>query len=448
MAYDPLTAPLPSQPRPYPPTYWCATAGAPPSDDGPLQHAQETDIAIIGAGYTGLSCAYHLSKYYGCTVHVLEAHQPGWGCSGRNGSFMRPAIGRLSWADSVERFGPVLAKQHFTEAYQALATMRELIQQGDIDCDVQPDGWLKTAHQSSRIPSLQKEQQVMRDHFHYDTQLLHSAELQEYGLGGTEASAALLFPDAFSAHPLKIIFSLVQQARQAGAIVHSGSPVIAWDKEGATHCLTTPAGTLRAKHVVIATNGYSTERLHPCLKSRLMPVLSSIIVTRPLSDAEAQRSGFLTRNIITDTRKVLNFYRRLPDNRILLGSRGAIKESQHSQRKIQEHLLATLLKKFKGLEHLDVEYGWSGWVALSMDSMPRVHTVNTDRSISYAIGYNGSGTTASVYAGRILAHHLKGDGTISPLLNSPLPIFPFAPFRRLGQRAMFAYYKYQDTKSG
>lgn len=448
MAYDPLTADLPTQPRPYPATYWCATAGTPPTDDGPLLHAQDTDIAIIGAGYTGLSCAYHLTKHYRSTVHVLEAHQPGWGCSGRNGSFMRPAIGRLSWTDSVQRFGPELAKAHFTEAHRALATMRELILQGNIDCDIQPDGWLKTAHQPSRIPSLLTEQQVMRDHFNYDTQLLHQSELEEYGLGGAEASAALRFPDAFSAHPLKIIFSLVKQARQAGAVVHSKSPVISWHKEGATHYLRTPTGTLRAKHIVIATNGYSTEQLHPCLKSRLMPVLSSIIVTRPLSEDEIHHSGFRTTNIITDTRKVLNFYRRLPDNRILLGSRGAITESHQSQQKIQDHLLATLQKKFNGLENLTVDYGWSGWVALSMDSMPRVHTVNTDRSISYAIGYNGSGTTASVYAGKVLAHHLKSNAAISPLLNSPLPAFPFAPFRRLGQRAMFAYYRHLDNKTG
>src|SRR5699024_7562560 len=111
----------------------------------------------------------------------------------------------------------------------------------------------------------------------------------------------------------------------------------------------TPHGVVNAKHVVIATNGYSTEKLHPSLKARLMPVLSSIVVTRPFSPDELIKAGFTTTNIVIDTRKLLNFYRLLPDGRILLGSRGSITESPKDDFRISNDLLNTIKYKFPKL---------------------------------------------------------------------------------------------------
>lgn len=445
MGYDPLTADLPQTSQDYPDTYWRATAGNPPTVDAPVNGVIDTDIAIIGAGYTGLSCAYYLARKYGIRVHVLEAHQPGWGCSGRNGSLIRPAIGRMWWWECIKRYGPVRAKQIFQEAMAALNTMRELIADGNIDCDKQADGWLRVAHHPSRLGILNRERRALREAFGYDVNLLDRASLHEYGHAGAQAYGALHYPDAFSAHPLKLLFGLVQMARGAGAVIHGQSPVVDWQKRGSDHELVTPQGQVRARHVVIATNGYSTEKLHPSLKARLMPVLSSIIVTRPLSVLELVQAGFTTTDIATDTRKLLSFYRLLPDGRILLGSRGAITESGPAEARISRILLQTLKQKFPSLDNLSVDYHWSGWVALSMDSMPRVHSPQDQFGVSYAIGYNGSGTTASVHAGRLLADKLGDGKPIPDILDSPLPRFPFASFRRLGQRVAFMAYQIRDA---
>lgn len=446
MSYDPLKAELPRQSEDYRDTYWRATSNELPPDDGVLRDDVETDIAIIGGGYTGLSCAYYLASQYGANVRVLEAHRPGWGCSGRNGSFVRPAVGRNSWPENVEKYGVETSRLLFAEAMRALSTMRELIETGNIDCQKQPDGWLKVAHNPSRVAQLQRERRILSDVFDYDVEFLDADALRERCFNSAEAFAALRFPDAFSVHPLNVALGLVRMAREAGAVVHSASPVIKWTRDGATHHLATPTGVVRARHVVIATNGYSTERLHPSLKSRLIPILSNIVVTRPMSEEELQESGFTSTDVITDTRKLLNYYRRLPDGRVLLGSRGALQESRREDEKSKQMLLNTIKQKFPALRNITADYYWGGWVALTLDSMPRVHSPAEDRTVSYAIGYNGSGVAASVYGGRVLAEHLGGNKPIFPVLDTPIPKVPFAPFRRLGQRAAFVMYRYKDAR--
>src|SRR5690348_9023066 len=102
--YDPMFASSPGTGLARPPSYWSATAGPPPGDDGPAPGRVDTDVAIIGAGYTGLSCAYHLAKRYGTKAVVLEANEVGWGCSGRNGGFSRISLGRLSAGDMISRW--------------------------------------------------------------------------------------------------------------------------------------------------------------------------------------------------------------------------------------------------------------------------------------------------------------------------------------------------------
>lgn len=444
MAYDPLRADLPRQALDYPDTYWCTTAGDPPPDDGALAADTETDVAIIGGGYTGLSCAYYLARDYGIKAIVLEANRPGWGCSGRNGSFARPAIGRLGFAQWIKRWGVDGAREMFDETQRALDTVRELIAAGNIDCDQQPDGWLKVAHRADKVAAMEAEHKLLADVFGYTTELLDPTALGRAHFRGGEAHMALRFPKAFALHPLKFAFGIMRMARAAGARVHCGSPVMAWTREGGRHLLKTPRSTVRVRHVVIATNGYSTERLHRALNGRLIPVLSNVVVTRPMTDAEQRESNLVTTDVITDTRAVLNYYRRLPDGRVLLGSRGPIHENESTLR--QDNLLNMVRRKFPALRNITAEYCWGGWVALTMDQVPHVFRVEDDATVSYAIGYNGSGVAAAPHAGRLLARDLGGDESILPMISGPLPRVPFAAFRRVGQRAAFIWFRLQDGR--
>jgi gamma-glutamylputrescine oxidase len=447
--YDPLAARTPGTDLSHPPSYWSATAGAPPPDDGPVPSRSETEVAIIGGGYTGLSCAHFLAERYGIRATVLEANRPGWGCSGRNGGFARAAIGRRGYAEIIEQWGPATARRWFGESLAAVDTVRQLAARAGIACDLAETGHLKIAHRASRAPALAREAELLQREFEYPAEFLSAERVRDEHIGGAEAHGAMRFPDALAVHPLKLAFGVLSAARSAGAAVHSASPVLGWSKEGATHVLGTPYGSVRAKTVVIATNGYTPEHLFPCLRGTTLPVLSHIIVTRPMTAREKQACGFVTGHVLTDTRNLLYYWRRLPDDRILFGGRGLVSDSTEGHGRQRQFLLDELKRKLPGLADIEVEHDWWGWVCLTADFLPHVHHAQDDRSVHYAIGYQGSGVAYGLHAGRLLARRVAndGDGADIPPTSTPLPRFPLSALRRAGQRAMYVWYRYLDNRS-
>ncbi len=446
MHYDPLKAPHPGQGLGHADSYWAATAGADPEDDGPLAGDRETRVAIIGGGYTGLSCALHLARDFGVNPVVLEANRCGWGCSGRNGSFARPALGRLKYADWIDRWGEVRSRALFAEAMAAIDTLRGLIRDGGIDCDVQPDGCLKIAHRANRVAVLERDHKVLREVFGHPSELLDRPAIEADHFKGEEAYAALRMVDSFALHPLKLAQGVLRMARGAGAVVQGGSPVTGWSKDASGHILHTPGGRLRAESVVLATNGYGPEHLHRCLASRLLPMLSNIIVTRPMTAAEKAACNLVTTDIMFDTRAMLNYFRRLPDDRLMLGNRGPITADPAVMTAHREVLLGNLKRKFPALKEMTVDYFWGGWVAVTRDMMPHVHQAEDDSTVHYALGYCGSGVSAALHAGRRLAERIGGGAAVLALLDRPLPRIPLGALRRLVQRAMFSWYRFQDER--
>jgi taurine dehydrogenase large subunit len=199
--------------------------------------------------------------------------------------------------------------------------------------------------------------------------------------------------------------------------------------------------------VLIATNGHTPEGLHPSTDRALVPVLSHIIVTRPMSPAEKAESAFLSPHVLTDTRNLLFYFRRLPDDRILFGGRGQIVDSPASRAAQRGVLLAALRRKCPALRSVTVEHDWCGWVSITWDRMPHVHHAEDDPSVFYALGYQGSGVAAALHAGRLVADRLAGKPVppLAPLL-SPLPRMPLATFRRVGQRIVVAWYQHKDER--
>src|SRR5688572_28981077 len=350
--YDPLSARSPGNGLDYTPSYWTATVGEVPPDDGALACDDETDVAIVGGGYTGLSCAYHLAREHGIRATVLEANRPGWGCSGRNGGFARAAIGRHAWSKVIDLYGRNTARAIFGEALKAVDNVRAMIRDGGIACDALEAGHLKIAHRASRAAALRREAELMQREFEYPAEYVEVDELSASHFAGPEAHGALRLPDAVAVHPLKLSLGVLKMAREAGAIVHSASPVTKWTREGATHLLETPHATLRARTVVIATNGYTPEHLHRCLRATTLPVLSHIVVTRPMTPEEKCAGGFQTSHVLTDTRNLLYYWRRLPDDRILFGGRGRITDTPAGQTAQREFLLDALKRKVPALERI------------------------------------------------------------------------------------------------
>lgn len=454
--YDPLVAANPGRGREYAPTYWVASAGEPPADDGPIAQDVDADVVIVGAGFTGLAAALFLAREHGIRATVLEANRSVWGCTSRNGGQGQNASGRLYRSQWIARWGKATALRLDAEIRSGFETFKSLV--AEIDCDPQPGGHLYIAHRAKKLPFLENEARVMREVFGYDARMLTAEEVRRDYVNEAESVGALHEPDGIGVHPLKLAYGYLAKARALGARVHAASPVVGYEWHNGVHHLRTPGGTVRARAVGFATGGYTSNGLHPSLDSRIMPILSNSMVTRPLTADEIAATNFRTTQIVTDTRTLRFYYRRLPDNRVQIGSRSSVTGADAPNPRHMKVLVDGLHRKFPALTGIAVEHSWWGWVDVSHDMMPRIVQPDPRQTVYYALGYGGNGVSFSAHAGRRLAQRIAGKSDPAfdlPIYDSPLPLpiafhrFEsrfFAPFRRLGQRALYHWYYLKDEK--
>jgi glycine/D-amino acid oxidase-like deaminating enzyme len=456
--YDPLLARIPGGASAHAPTYWIDHAGPLPDDDGPVNANLQADVVVIGAGLTGISTALYLAKEHGIRAVVLEANQVVWGCSSRNGGQGQNASGRLNRKQWIARWGLEVAKKLDAEIRAGFDNFKHLTRQ--IDCDAIDAGHLYVAHRPEKMDYLRDLCAVHREVFGYDNRLLSAQALREEYCEERDAAGGLFESQGVGINPVKFAFGLLQQARALGVKVHSASPVDGWETVGGEHHLHTPAGMVRARHVAVCTGGYTGQALTPLAKNKLMPILSNSVVTRPLTSAELVATQFRSHAILTDTRTLRFYYRLLPDNRLQLGSRSAITGAEAANPKHLKLLTDAIARKFPPLAGIAIDYSWWGWVDVSHDMMPRITRPDPAQSVWYALGYGGNGVAFSTWAGKRLAERVAGkDATAKafdlPIYNSPLQ-YPnvlgairspaLAPFRRLGQRALYRWYWLQDEK--
>jgi glycine/D-amino acid oxidase-like deaminating enzyme len=305
---------------------------------------------------------------------------------------------------------------------------------------------------------LREEARVMREVFGYDTQILSADEVRQRYVDDAETFGALHEPDGIGVHPLKLAFGYLRAARALGVKVHPASPVTGFETRGGVHHLRTPGGTVRARAVGFATGGYTSNGLHPSLDSKIMPILSNSLVTRPLTADELAATNFRTTEVITDTRTLRFYYRRLPDNRVQIGSRSAITGADAPNPRHMAVLVNGLHRKFPALRGIDIDHSWWGWVDVSHDMMPRITQPDPTQTVFYALGYGGNGVSFSAHAGRRMAQRIAGQTDTAfelPIYKSPLE-YPnvmnlvrsraFAPFRRFGQRALYHWYYLRDER--
>ncbi|MCG6204657.1 FAD-binding oxidoreductase [Rhodopseudomonas sp. HC1] len=445
--YDPLVSDGPGHNRDYAPTYWHATAGSLPADDGPVTSDIDADVAIVGSGYTGLACAIFLAREHGLKPVVLEANRVAWGCSTRNGGQGQNAAGRLTRSQWIARWGLDVAKQLHAEIRDGFETFEELVRQSPIDCEPQRGGHLYIAHRQRNLDKISAEATLLRDTFGEQTRMIGADQLRREYLNEAEAVGAVLEPLGTGVHPAKLAFGYQQMARDLGVKIHPASPVANIEQRGGKLHLRTPGGTVRARAVGIATGAYTAPGLTPTLRGRCMPILSNSIVTRPLTAAELEATGFRTKLVLTDTRTLRYYYRLLPDNRIQIGSRSSITGADADAPKHLQLLIDGLHRKFPALQGIEIDYSWWGWVDVSHDMMPRIFRPDPRTNLFYALGYGGNGVSYSAQAGRRMAQMIAGQhfkGQDLPIFTSPLPTHTFEPFRRLGQRMLYRWYHLRD----
>jgi len=395
-----------------PPSLWSATA--PPSEDTPaLQESLRTDVAIVGAGYTGLSTALHLAEA-GVGVCVLEASEPGWGASGRNGGQVNPSLKHDP--DDIEKMlGPERGALLNQAIHESADDVFGLIQRHRIECSPMRRGWLQLAHSPTAVPALHGRAEQWRRRG-VPTQVLDKAATA-MRVGSDAFAGAWIDPRAGSIQPLAYARGLVRAAQAAGARIHGCTLVTNLQRIGDRWQLTTTDGPrLIAEHVLIATNGY-TGSLWPRLDQTVLAANSFIVATEPLHDAAA--STILAGGETASTgQRLLLYFRRDAQGRLLMGGRGHFADPT-SPADFQ-HLTRSVHLVFPQLSEVRFQYHWSGRVAITRDFMPHVH--DPAPGLTMALGYNGRGVATATAMGKYLARRMVGR-----MEDFPFPVSPIRP---------------------
>lgn len=428
-------------------SYWEESAEPAKAAMAPLQGEQSCDIAIIGAGYTGLSAALELRESTGADVRIVEAATPGWGASGRNGGFSCIGSHKLGFGKMIARYGLEESRGFYRCMKDAIALVRENCRRYGIDAWIHEGGEVSLAHRADRAHELAEEQDFLAQSFGEKTELLSRESLKERGLSGPTFHAGLWNPVGFSIHPLRYARGLTEAAVAAGAIIHSRSRVIRWEERDGFHVLSTGGGVLRARQVIVATNGYTPEGVMPFLDGRLMPALSNIILTRPLSAEEQENQGWTSRMMAYDTRNLLHYFRLLPDGRFLFGGRGGTDPSDGGAAPMKTHMIKTLQNMFPVFGRAEITHFWRGFVCLAHDLVPYVGPLDQRKSVWTAIAYHGNGVAMASFCGRAVARALQ-KGTTAPdlpsVLTRRLAKFPLPFLRPLYLKGAYLWFHHQD----
>ncbi len=438
--FDPLISEGLKSNQAKPNSYWQSTAEYLNTEQ--LNTDIKADVVIIGAGYTGLSCAIELAKLGVSNIAVLEANDIGWGCSGRNAGFVLPGSGRLSYQQLTERFGKEGALKLHEDYLAGTELIESLSKEASTSVDNCEVGYLKLAHSQAWLKKLENSARYLEREFNYQVEFLSKQRLQQDFVDHQKATGAIRYTNGYGINPLKLVNSYANLALSLGVKIYTQSAVTEIQSSNNGHLIKTELGSVHCEKLVMATNGYTTSNLQSPLKNKILPVLTNVVVTRPLSQQELERTNFKTRQVMMDTRELKYYYRLLPDNRLLFGGRGAIAGKDAENPVFQLRLLNEIKSTFVGLDKINIDYNWIGWISVAMDQMP--HIYKTQENIYYSTGYCGSGVSFASLAGKQLAELVK-TGTLESPLYSALPKFPFAKYRRLGQALFYQYGRIKDS---
>lgn len=376
----------------YPDSYYAATrreASDWPRFSGP----QRCRIAIVGGGYAGLATALGLAERGIDGVVLLEAQGIGHGASGRNGGFVFGGYS-LGEAELLVAVGPDTARWMYGLSTAAVRLIRERIGRYRIDCDP-VDGGVIWANWFRDPAVLEGRRRLLADHFGVNWQPIPAHELREQ-LVTARYHGGLFEREAFHVHPLNLALGLARAAHEGGVAVHAQSPVTAISAEGQGWRIDTPAGELRAEQVLVAAGGY-LGRLVPRLARALLPIATYVAVTEPLGE----RLGRLirTRAAVYDTRFAFDYYRALPDTRLLWGGRISILD--RSPQAVARLLRADIARVYPELADARIDYAWSGLMSYARHEMPQLGQLAPGFWYAQAFGGHGVATTTAI--GEVLA---------------------------------------------
>ncbi len=422
-----------------PDSLWAATAPADPGDPR-LEGKHSSEICIIGGGFTGLSTALHAAEA-GADVILLEAAQPGWGASGRNGGQVIPGF-KLDPDDIVRRFGSERGEELVEFSGGAPDLVFDLIRRHKIECHARRQCWIHAVHGKA---ALVEEEERARQWCARgaDVEMLDRSETEAV-LGTKRYIGSALDRRGGWVQPLAYVRGLAKAARGAGARLHATSPAIQLVKSGKGWRVETPLGAVQAAQVFVCTNAYTdaySKSLWPRLSRSLIPVVSYQAATEPLSE-DLLQTILPKGHCVSDTHRILKYFCIDPEGRLVMGGRGRFLENPG--RDSFGHIIKSIERFFPQATGSKLQFFWSGRVALTLGYFPYIFDLGP--GLWAGGGYMGRGVAMATAMGTLLAKCAGGakssDLPFSP--TKPKPI-PFHAFRRPGVEIAVAWKRMLDA---
>ncbi|WAC63938.1 FAD-binding oxidoreductase [Pseudoxanthomonas sp. SL93] len=372
--------------------YYLDTAGeTPPSPV--LQGSMDASVCIIGGGFAGLNTALGLAERGIPHVVLLEAEATGHGASGRNGGFVFGGFSRGEDA-LLRELGAQRARALYEGTTDAVELIRERIRRHAIACDDTHAGiiwanWFKDPE------VLRCRQRLLADHYAQDWRWM-PREMLRSQIRTHRYHDGLFEPGAFHFHPLKYARGIARVAQEQGVSLFARSPATSLARDGAGWRVATPQGQVRARHVVLACGGYLAG-LHRRVDAGVLPIATYVMVTEPLH--ARMQDALTTQAAVYDTRFAFDYYRPLPDTRLLWGGRISVRD--RSAGAVRRLLYRDMLKVFPQLEGVHIDHAWSGLMSYARHQMPQVGRVEDGLWLAQAFG--GHGVAPTTLAGEVIA---------------------------------------------
>lgn len=424
-----------AEPFPLAPALWAATA-TPALPTPALADDVEIDFCVIGGGYAGLSTALHIAEAGGQVI-VLEAREPGWGGSGRNGGQVIPGL-KYDPDDMIATYGEEKGHKLLQFAATTADKVFDLIAKYEMDVPHVREGWIQAAHSDEGLALAKK--RVTQWSKHGVAARLLSKEETADRLGTTSYEGGWLDPRGGAIQPLSYARGLARAAVSQGARIHGETAVTDITREGDRFRVSTAQGKIvRAKKVIMCTNAYAGD-LVPGLRQTFVDVNSFQVATAPLSD-NIRKTILPYGQVSSDTRKLLLYFRLDHTGRLLMGGRGPFREPNSEDD--WAHLVRVVTKMFPQVKDVPINYRWGGRVALTQDFLPHIH--EPEQGFIIDVGCLGRGVGLQTAMGQALAGYaMSGNADLLPFPIRSIDPIPFHMFRRVGLAAIIAWYRFQD----
>lgn len=405
-----------------------------------LKGSTQSDVVVIGGGFSGLSTALHLAKR-GRQVMLLEAMAVGWGASGRNNGQVIPTMSAAEPAQFVERFGET-GERLARLIGQSAEVLFRLAEAEGIDCEAEQTGWFQPAHSPGRIKLSEKRVEAWR-RYGSPAELLDRDAAARL-LGSDFWYGGMLNPTGGHINPLALARGLADACVRQGVVLHEMSPVTGYVREGDGWRVRTAEGSVKARAVVLATNAYTDaieSRLEPRISRTIVPVLSWQMASEPIGE-NLRATVIPGRHAVSDTRADLRFFRYDARNRLITG--GTVLGPHNVEARVIARTTANVVQAFPQLAGARFTHVWSGRIGITQDRFPHVHRLGPD--LWSWTGCNGRGVALAVALGREMAAAVDGvpPKELALPLTEPEPV-PFHPIARRIAPLILAWYKRRDS---